>query len=162
MANGTPTRTLAEALRGNIDLETATLRVALFNDTTAFTFDPDAHEFLGDVLDGGTTAEEFGGSGGTGYTRQDLVNVDITELTGGGGANVDADDITFADIDGETIQGAIIYEQVGGDDTTPGDDPIIQVYDNDQADVDEFPIATNGSNVALAWASEGILTVKAV
>lgn len=161
MANGTPTRTLAESLRGNIDLETDTLKVALFNDQTSYTFDPNAHEFVADVLDGGTTAEEFGNSGGTGYSRQALTGPSVTEDNSATDANFDADDTTFADIDGATIQGAIIYKQVGGDDTTPGDDPIIQVYDADQPDVNEFPITTNGSNVVLAWDSEGILTVTA-
>jgi len=162
MANGTPTRTLAESLRGNIDLETDVLRVALFNDTVAFTFDPNAHKFLSDVLDGGTTAEEFGGSGGTGYARQNLAGANVIEDNANTEANFDADDTTFTDIDGETIQGAVVYKQVGGDDTTPGDDPIIQVYDNDQADVTEFPIQTNSSNVVLAWDAEGLLTIKAV
>jgi len=162
MSNGTPTRTLAESLRGNIDLENDTLRVALYNDTTAYTFDPNAHEFLSDVLDGGTTAEEFGGSGGTGYSRQDLTGTTVIEDNTNTEVNFDADDTTFSNIDGATIQGAIIYRQVGGDDTTPGDDEIVQVYDNDQPDVDEFPITANGSNVVLAWDAEGILTVTAV
>jgi len=162
MSNGTPTLTLAESLRGNIDLENDTLRVALYNDTTAYTFDPNAHEFLSDVLDGGTTAEEFGGSGGTGYSRQDLTGANVIEDNANTEVNFDADDTTFADIDDATIQGAIVYRQVGGDDTTPGDDEIVQVYDNDQTDVDEFPITANGSNVVLAWDSEGLLTVTAV
>jgi len=162
MVNGTPTRTLAELLRGNVALETDTLRVALYNDTVAYTFDPNAHEFISDVLDGGTTAEEFGGDGGTGYSREGLANATVTEDNTNTQADFDADNVQFADLDGETIQGAIIYKQVGGDDTTPGDDPIIQVYDNDQGDVADFPIPTNGSTIELQFDADGLLSVEAV
>ena len=160
MANGTPNRTLAEYLRGSIDLESDVLRVALFNDEIAYTFDPETHEFVDDVLDG-TTAEEFGDSGGTGYSRQDLENADVIQNDAEDRADFDADDVLFPSIDGETIQGAVVYKQVGGDDTTPGDDPIIQVYDNDQADVDDFPLPTNGSDVQIEWDADGILSVEA-
>lgn len=162
MASGTPVRTLAEVFRGNIDLANDTLRVALFNDTTAFTFDEDAHEFVSDVLDGGTTAEEFGGAGGTGYGRQDLTGSTITEDNTNGTGDWDADDVTFSGIDGETVQGAIIYKQVGGDDTTPADDPIIQVYDGGQSDVNDFPIATNGSDIQIQVDTAGLLNLDAV
>ena len=162
MANGTPTATLADYLRGNIDLETDTLRVALFNDSTAYTFDPAAHEFVSDVLDGGTTAQEFGGGSGTGYSRQDLANASVTANDTDTRADFDADDVTFAALNNATIQGAIVYKQVGGDDTTPGDDPIVQVYDDDQADAGDFPIPANGSDIQIQWGAEGIFSVDTV
>jgi len=162
MANGTPTLTLAEFLRGNIDLETDTLRVALFNDSTAYTFDPAAHEFVADVLDGGTTAQEFGEGTGTGYSRQDVTNPSVVANDTDVRADFDADDVTFPTLDDATIQGAIIYKQVGGDDTTPADDRIVQVYDNDQSDVVDFPIPTNGSGIELQFDTEGVLSVEAV
>lgn len=161
MSNGTPNRTLAEQLRGNVDLENDTIRMALFNDTVSYTFDPDAHEFVGDVLDG-ATAEEFGGSGGTGYSRQDLTTKTVTEDNTNDQGTWDADDVTFPSLNGETIQGAIIYKQVGGDDTTPADDPILQVYDNDQGDVNDFPIPTNGSDIVVQVDSAGLLNLSAV
>jgi len=162
MANGTPDRTLAEIFRGNIDLENDTLRAALYNDSTAFTFDPAAHEFVADVLDGGTTAEEFGEGSGTGYSRQDVTNPDVREDNTNTEADFDADDITFPGVDDATAQGAIIYKQTGGDDTTPGDDPIIQVYDDDQADVSDFPIPANGSDLRVQFDASGILSVSGV
>jgi len=161
MANGTPTATLADYLRGNIDLETDTLRVALFNDSTAYTFDPAAHEFVADVLDGGTTAQEFGGGSGTGYSRQDLANATVTANDTDTRADFDADDVTFPSLNNAVIQGAIIYKQVGGDDSTPGDDPIVQVYDGDQADVGDFPITANGSDILIETGSVTILSVEA-
>lgn len=161
MANGSPNRTLAETLRGNIALETDTLRVALYNDTIAYTFDPSTDEFVGDVLDG-TVAEEFGGSGGTGYARQGMTGATVIEDNTNNEADFDADDVIFPGLDGETIQGAIIYKQVGTDDTTPADDPIIQVYDNDQGDVSDFPITTNGSDIKIEFNTDGLLTLTAV
>lgn len=147
MANGTPNATLVKLFTGAIDLANDTLRIALYNDTTAFTFDPDTHEFLGDVLDGGTTAEEFGGAGGTGYSRKAVTNTSVSQDNADDEAVWDSDDFTWSSLDGETIQGAIIYRQIGGDDSTPGDDEIIQVYDDDMADVSDFPLPTNGSQV---------------
>lgn len=149
MANGTPNATLVKLLDGTIDLDDDTLRLALYNDTTAFTFDPDVHATVADVLDGGTTAEEFGGAGGTGYTRKDVTTTTVSQDDTNDRAVWDSDDFSWASLDGETIQGAIIYRQVGGDDTTPGDDEIIQVYDNDMADVSDFPLATNGSEIQI-------------
>ena len=162
MANGTPDRTLAEIFRGNIDLVNDTLRVALFNDSTSYTFDPNAHEFVSDVLDGGTTAEEFGNGSGTGYSRQGVTGQTVTEDNTDNEGDFDADDVTFPTIDNATIQGAIVYKQVGGDDSTPGDDPILQVYDGDQSDVSDFPISANGSDVRIEFDSAGILSVSAV
>jgi hypothetical protein len=162
MANGTPNRTLAQLLSGAIDLSTDTLRVALYNDTTAFTFDPDTHEFVSDVLDGGTTAEEFGGAGGTGYSRNDVTGTTVTADDTNDVGVYDSDDFTWTSLDGETIQGAIVYKQVGGDDTTPGDDPIIQVYDADMADVSDFPLPTNGSSIQVLQDTAGVLSLEAV
>jgi len=162
MASGTPVRTLAEIFRGSIDLVNDTFRVALFNDSTAYTFDEDAHEFVSDVLDGGTTAAEFGTGTGTGYSRQGLTGSTVTEDNTNGTGDWDADNVTFSGLDGETIQGAIIYKQVGTDDTTPADDPIIQVYDGDQTDVNDFPIATNGSDIQIQVDTAGLLNLDAV
>jgi hypothetical protein len=134
----------------------------LFNDSTAYTFDENADEFVGDVLDGGTTAAEFGTGTGTGYSRQDLTGSTVTEDNTNGTGDWDADNVTFSGLDNATIQGAIIYKQVGGDDTTPADDPIIQVYDGDQTDVNDFPIPTNGSDIQIEFDTSGLLEFDAV
>jgi hypothetical protein len=162
MANGTPDRTLAELIRGNIDLTTDTLRCALINDTVAYTFDPSTDEFVADVLDGGTTAEEFGSGSGTGYSRQSVANQSVVEDNANTEADFDADNITFQDLNNATVQGAIIYKQVGGDDTTPGDDPIIQVYDGTQSDINDLPIPTNGSDIRIEFNAAGVLSLSAV
>lgn len=150
-----------QVMEGSVDLTSDTVKVALFNDTTAYTFDPDTHTFVNDVLDGGTTAEEFGNSGGTGYSRQTLANKTVTQDDTDDEGVFDADDVTFTSLDGETIQGIIIYQQVGGDDSTPGDDRIIAVYDDDSAgSLADLPLTTNGGDVTLSFDSEGIVNIS--
>jgi hypothetical protein len=161
---GTPNRTLAESLKGNIDLENDTLRVALFDNSVAYSFDPDAHDFVNDILDGGTTAQELQGS--TGYTgqsdRKTIANVSVTVDDGNDRGVFDGDDVTWIDVaSAEDIQGVIIYKQVGGDDSTPGDDPIIEVIDDSMGDApSSLPLPTNGSDVRVAWDSNGIITIS--
>lgn len=161
---GTPNRSLAEFLRANIALDTDTLRVALYDNSTAFTFDPDVHEFVGDVLDGGTTAQELQGS--SGYTgsadRQTLANVSVTQDNTDDEGVFDADDVVWADVSStEDIQGWLVYKQVGGDDSTPGDDPLILVVDDDMSDApSNLPLSTNGSDIRIQWDGEGIANLE--
>jgi len=147
-----PNATKKKLLDGSIDLGNDTLKVALFEDSTAYTFDPDNHEFVNDILDGGTTATEFSGSG---YSRQGLTTQATSQDNTDDEGVFDADDVTFSRPDGATIQGAILYKQVGGDDTTPGDDPVIAVLDD--GDTADLPLTTNGSDVTIAWDTEGII-----
>jgi hypothetical protein len=158
---GTPNATLTDILDTYLTGET--LRVALFDDSTAYTFDPDNHDFVADVLDGGTTAQELQGS--SGYTgsadRQTLANVSVTADNTDDEGVWDADDVTWTGVDSTAaIQGWIVYLQVGGDDSTPGDDPIIQVVDDDMADApSDLPLSTNGSDVTIEWNAEGIVNL---
>lgn len=158
---GTPNRTLSEILNGNIDLANDTLRVALFDDSTAYTFNPDSHDFVNDILDGGNTAQELQGS--SGYTgtsdRKTIANTAVTTDDADDEGVFDGDDITWTGVSSTNdIQGWIVYKQVGGDDSTPGDDPVILVVDDDQSDApSELPLSTNGSDIRIQWAGEGII-----
>lgn len=153
-----PNNTKAELFKATVDFETDTLRVALVSDNTSYTFDPDSHDFVSDVLDGGTTAEEFAG---TGYNRQTLSNVSVTIDDTDDEGVFDADDTTFTSLDGDAIQAIIVYQQVGGDDTTPGDDPILVVLDEDSAgSVADLPLITNGGDVTIQWDAEGIINIS--
>lgn len=146
-----------QLMEGVFDHTTDTLKVALVSDDTAYSFDPANHTFVNDVLDGGTTATEFTGSG---YSRQTLSNVTVTQDDTDNEGVTDADDVTFTSLDGDTIQAIIIYKQVGGDDTTPGDDPIVAVYDDDSAgSLADLPLTTNGGDVTLAFSSEGVVNI---
>lgn len=149
-----PNNTKTLFFQGSLDLVNDTLKVALYNDTTAFTFDPDTHAHVDDILDGGTTADEFSGSG---YSRKSLSTQTVSQDDTDDEAAFTAADLSWSSLDGETIQGIIVYKQVGGDDTTPGDDPVVTVIDD--ADAADLPLPTNGSQVDLNWNSEGILNL---
>jgi len=146
-----------ELMEAQFDFLNDTLKVALVSDNTAYSFSPDTDTFVGDVLDGGTTAEEFQGSG---YSRQTLSNVTVTQDDTDDEGVADADDVTFTSLDGDTIQAVLVYKEVGGDETTPGDDPIIAVFDDNSAgSLADLPLTTNGGDVTLAFSSEGIVNI---
>jgi len=144
-------------MEGQIDGTTDTLKVALLSNATAYTFDENTHETVADVIDGGTTGTEF--SGGS-YARQTLQNVTVQQDDPDNEGVLDADNTTFSSLDTEEIQTIIIYKQVGGDDNTPSDDPIIAVLDDDSAgSLTDLPLTTNGSDVTISWNAEGILNI---
>jgi len=61
------------------------------------------------------------------------------------GGEADADDVTFTAVTNATdIVGAVIYKQVGGDDTTPADDRLI-------AYIDFVDICANGGDISISW-----------
>lgn len=157
MPTDEPLPTIRKYREGSIDLETDTLRLALFDDTTAYTIDDVNHEFVADVLDGGTTAQELDAAS---YARQGVSNVQVTVDATDTEVVVDADNVTFTALDGgETIQGWILYKQVGADDTTPGDDPIIAIED-EVTNSNNNAVTTNGSDVTIQFDSEGIVNVS--
>jgi len=158
MAAGTPDRTLLQIANGSIDFANDTIKILLLDDSTTYTFDSAAHEFVDD-LDGSSDGDDPSFEmNGTGYTRKTLSNQSTTEDNTDNEAEFDGDDITWSGLDAGDIQTVVVYKQVGGDDTTPGDDPVLAVFDDDSAyTVSDLPLTTNGSDVTLAWASEGIL-----
>lgn len=135
-----------------LDLSGDTLGLALANDTTAYTFSPTDGDYLGDILDDGTTATEFSGSGYT--TAENLSGFTINENNSNNRAEWDANDYTFTSLDGETIQFALVAKQVGGDWTTYGDDPLVA-----QITSADFPLTTNGGDVTISWDSTGIVHI---
>jgi hypothetical protein len=153
MTEAEPIPTLVKYRQGDIDLENATLKVALFDASTAYSIDRNNHEFVDDVLDNGTTAQELGDAS---YSRKTLSNVSVTHDTGDTESVVDADDVTWSALSGgEEIQGWLAYVQIGGDDNTPGDDPIIAIED-EVTNSSGNPVTTNGSDVTLQFADEGL------
>lgn len=152
-----PNHAKQQYLEGEIDWLNDTINVALVADSVAYSMDIDNHEFVGDVLDGGTTAEEFDTAGGTGYSRQTVANTTTTQDDTDDEGVADGDDVTFPGLDGATIQGVLVYKQVGGDDTTPGDDPIL--YYLDDSDISDLPKQTNGGDITVQWAAEGIVNL---
>lgn len=149
-----PNNTKLALFNGTINLGSDTIRVALYNNNIAFTPDPDTHQYVADVLDG-VTAEEFSD---TNYTRQ-TIDTPLTRRDDAvDQAQYDGGDVTWTSLGGtQTIQGAVIYRQVGADDSTPADDEIIRIIDD--TDDPELPKPTNGSDITLAWDASGILTM---
>lgn len=146
-----PNDTKEELMRGTFDLPNDTLRVLLLDDSQSYSFDPDAHEFVSDVLNAGTEMS------GTTYSRQTLSGVSVSEDTGDDEGVFDADDTTFSGLDEGTIQAIVVYKQVGGDDTTPGDDPVLVVLDDSH--VADLPLPTTGEGTTIKWDAEGILNI---
>lgn len=149
-----PDRTKTEFFKTNINYDTDTIKVALLKESTEFSPDSTAHEFVNDVLDGGTTGAEFDD---TNYSRKTLTTSVSEDNTDSEGV-FDASDVTWSSLGGsQTIEAILIYKQVGGDDTTPGDDPILRILDDsEEADL---PLATNGGDVTITWDAEGIINI---
>lgn len=155
MTEAEPLPTIRKYREGSIDLESVTVRAALFDDSVAYTIDRVNHEFVSDVLDGSTANELDDAS----YSRQPVANVAVTVDSGDSEVVVDSDDVRWADLaGGETIQGWLIYQQVGGDDTTPGDDPIIAIED-EVRDSTGSAVTTDGSDIILSFDTEGIINI---
>lgn len=142
-----------ELMNGTFNLGSGgdTLRVMLLDDSSAYSFDPDAHEFVSNVT---SAANEMSG---TGYTRKTLANQAVSEDTTDDEGVFDADDVTWTGLDAGTIQTVVVYQQIGGDDTTPGDDRVIAVFDD--SGVGDLPLTTNGGDVTVAWNAEGIVNI---
>lgn len=151
-----PNATKKKLLDGTIDLSSAgdTIKVLLLDNTTAYTFDPDTHEYVNDIADAGTTATEMSG---TGYSRKTISGQTTSQDNTDDEGVFDGDDVTWSGLDAGTIQTIVIYKQVGGDDTTPGDDPVLAVLDD--SSVADLPLTTNGSNVTINWDAEGIINL---
>lgn len=150
-----PSDAKEELLNGSFSLGSDTIRVMLLDNSTSYTFDPNAHEFVSDITAAGTEMS------GTGYNRITLANTSVTEDTTDDEGVFDADDVTWTGLDAGTIQTIVVYKQVGGDDTTPGDDRVLVVLDDDSpgSGISDLPLTTNGSDVTIAWNSEGILNL---
>jgi len=154
-----PNNFKTDLMNASFDLTVDTIKVALGGSGTAYTFDPAAHTFVGDVFDGGTTGEELVDAS---YDRQGTTTPSVTQDDTDNEGVFDIDDVTFPGLDTtQDIQFIVFYKQVGGDDTSPGDDPIIALYDDDSAgSLADLPLATNGSDVTLQIDTEGLINIS--
>lgn len=153
-----PNATKKKLFDGTLDYANDTIKVALLKETTEYSPDPDTHEFVNDVLDGGTTGEEFDD---TNYSRQTLAGQSTSQDNTDDEGVFDANDVTFYSLGsatgGQTVEAILIYKQVGADDTTPGDDPILRILDDsEEADL---PKQTNGEDFTISWNAEGIKNI---
>lgn len=131
----------AEAMKGNIDLENDTIKVALL--TSSYTPDIDTHQHYDDL-----TNEVS--SSGTGYTTggQALTTKAVTQDNTDDEGVFDADDTTWASST-ITARYAVIYKDTG----TPSTSPLIGYIDfgsDQESDSGDFTIE---------WATEGIINL---
>ena len=138
MANGVYNRAKRNAANGTLDLGTADTRLMLV--TTGYTFNPD-HNFLDNGGANDPVDHEISVGG---YARQALANETVTQDDTNDFAYMDADDVVFTSLAaGQTIGGAILFDQAGGADTAR---VAIAFYDL-------VDTATNGGNVTIQWAT---------
>ena len=138
MANGVYNRGKFLLAGAGLDLDTADLRLMLVNAT--YTFDNN-HNFIDNAGAGDPIDHEISVGG---YARQALTTKTITEDDTNDFAYLDADDAVFtALVAGQTIGGAILFDNAGGADTARA---VIAFYDL-------VDTATNGGNVTVQWAT---------
>ena len=131
-----------------------TLKCGLLDTTAGYTFDPALDEFVADLPTGAEPSDSS-------YSRQTLANIAITQDDTDNEGVLDADDVTFPSLStSNDIEAVFVYRQVGGDDTTPGDDELLAVYDDDSAgSLSDLPKATNGSDFTIQFDAEGIVNI---
>lgn len=135
MASGTPNRFRYNLLHSY--LTGKTLKVLALK--TTYTFDPD-HKFVADIK--APTDYELSG---TGYSRQTLTSVTITQDDTADRAVLDADDVTYTGINAGSIGFLLLYIDNGSDAT------------NEIVLIDDTPdLTTNGADVTIVWSSIGI------
>lgn len=89
--------------------------------------------------------EVVGGS----YARVDIVNRTGSFDMGLGRGVFDADDAVFPTLTGVTAAGLIIYRQIGVDDSSPDNDPLVLYYDF-------APYVANGNNLKFEFSTQGL------
>ena len=140
MANIVYTYGLGELLNGGIDMDTDTIKMMLVD--ASYTPDKD-HDFVDDA-----SANEISVDG---YARQALGSRTVTVNTTDDRAEFDAANVAFGALDtGETIAGAIIFEDRGGADSA---NPMILYMD-----LTNTP--TNGSTVTVEFDAIGLFYLE--
>lgn len=136
-------------------LSGATVKIGLLDTSTAYSFAESTDEFVGDLPTGAEPSDAS-------YSRQTLGNKTFIQDDADGEGVFDADDVVFPSLSTTNdIQAVFIYKQIGTDDTTPGDDPLVAVYDDDSAgSLSNLPISTNGSDLTVSFNSEGIVNIN--
>jgi hypothetical protein len=112
-----------------VDWTTDVIRILLERSTSTYTPDID-HDFLDDFTTGGGVEISVAT-----YARQTLASKAKAWDATKDQYEYDAADVAFGSLEsGETVKAAIVYRQVGGDDTSPADDELI-LYDDGKIDI---------------------------
>jgi hypothetical protein len=119
------------------------IKAALVSNSISYTPDKDNDKFITNVLDG-STAKEFSGSNGN-YSRQSLGSKTRTDVSPDK-FRLNAADVNFGILDGDTIQGVLIYDNTNG--------VSLVCY----LDGGDFPYTTDGTeDITISFPSNGIV-----
>lgn len=124
MANLIYTKFLELVAKNDLDWETVVLRAMLERSTSTYSPDKD-HDDRGDLT--GFVEISVGS-----YARRTLANAAVNLNDAADRVELDADDLAFGNLEsGQTVKALVIYQQVGGDDSTPNDDILVAYIDTD-------------------------------
>lgn len=126
MANIIYTKFFEQISTAALDWDNAAevVRCLLERDTSTYTENKD-HDFL-DSFTGGGGVEITVAS----YARQTVTTKAVTIDDANDRVELDFDNIAFGNLEtGQTVESLIFYEQTGGSDATPADDPLIARVD---------------------------------
>lgn len=120
MANMIYSRFFRELATANLDWDNAShvVRCLLERDTSTYTPNKD-DDFVGDL----TGLVEVSVAS---YARQTVANKAVVIDDANDRVELDFDDVAFGSLEaGQTVDSLIFYQQTGGSDATPADDPLI-------------------------------------
>lgn len=143
----------ARVYKKEIDFVNDTFRVLLVRSTSSYSPDID-HDFLDDFTGGGGVEISVAS-----YARQTLASGAVTYNATSNKIEVDFADVAFGNLEvGQTVLAAIVYRQVGGDDTTPANDDLVCYVDTDGNTL--LPRLLGGGAFNLQFNSAGLFNVN--
>lgn len=151
MANILYTKIMEQVQRGLVDMDSgsAVFRCMLEEEASTYTPNRD-HDFVSDLTG-------FAEVTASGYARQNLANKVVGIDDTNDRTEFDVDDLSFGNIaTGDVIISLIIYVQVGGNDLSPSDDPLVARFDTFSGST-VLPMPTNGGTVSFPINAEGLI-----
>ncbi len=142
MPSGVYTRAKYLIAAGDLDWDSSSIVVRALLVAPAYTFSA-SHQYVSDVL-----ANEVSDAS---YSRVTVATRATSLDLGGGRALFDADDPVFSGLDVVTVAGVVLYQQVGGDDSTPANDPLICFIEVSPS------VTADGSNLLVEFDSDGLI-----
>jgi hypothetical protein len=148
MANVIYTQFFTDLGQNTLDWETAVLRCQLERSTSTYTENKD-HEDRNDLTG-------FIEITVTSYARQTIAGGAVANDHANDRSEYDCNDIAFGTLEsGQTVQAVNIFEQTGGDDTTPADDTLVCYVDTDADTI--LPFALGGGAFTVQINVEGLI-----
>lgn len=150
MANIIYTKFFERTLTANMDLDAAgtVIRCLLERSTSSYTPNKD-HDFL-DSFTTGSGVEVSVAS----YARQTVATKAVNIDDANDRVEFDFDNVSFGALEtGQTVDALIFYQETGGDDTTPEDDPLICYIDTATG----LPAVLGGGTFSVTIDAEGLI-----